>query len=374
MKKILKPFAAVALAAALAFSSGCAQDTSWSYKASGTTLSNGNWIYYTYAEYEEALSKIQEEKSNDDTSYTVKDISKEKIEDKKALDWIYAQAKDACISQLTVEKLIKDNKVKVDEDELATMESYYKQFYESYYQDLYTKLGISEESFLKAAVRSNYLSDKLFTALYDEGGSKAVSDEDLKKYFEENYTHYFYISYPLSATDDSGTTTSLSDEEKETAETNFRKYVNMINNQNKTTEDVRSQYQTDFGSEATPQEATIVLDDASSMNDDLKDAIKALGENKAVLKEIDDTLYFVYKAPIADYTSKITKDSEMNEEDSTQIARSNILKSMKNSDYEEYIKAEKEKLKYTKNDACMSKYTIQRTVDIVKAEEEAAAS
>lgn len=372
MKKLLKPFAAVAMAAALAFSSGCASDTSWSYKASGTTLSNGNWIYYTYAEYEEALSKIQQEKSTDDTAYTVEDISKEKIENKKALDWIYAQAKDACISQLTIEKLIKDKKVKIDEDELETMESYYKQFYESYYEDLYTKLGVSEESYLKAIARNGYLSNQLFTALYDEGGSEAVSDADLNQFFEENYTHYFYISYPLSATDDTGTATALSDEEKETAETNFRKYVNMINNQGKTTDDVKTQYQTDFDAEPTVEENTIVLKDNEEMNDDLKSAIEALQENKAVLKEIDDSLYFVYKAPIKNYTSKITKASDMNSEDSTQIARASVLTAMKNDDFKAYIKAEKEKLKYTKNDACMSKYTVQRTIDIIKAEEEAA--
>ena len=378
MKKILRPLTVIALAAALAFSSGCGEDTSWSYKSSGTTLSNGNWIYYTYTEYQNALSKIEEQKSESSSADTSKngseqssepDLSKEKIENKKALDWIYSEAKDSCIAQLTLEKLVKDKKVKIDEEQLEAMESSYKTYYENYFEKTLTKLGVSEETYIAANARSAYLSQQLFQNIYGKNGSKEVSDDELNKYFKEKYTHYFYISYPLTSTDENGQTTEISDEDKEKAQTNFNKYANMLNKQNKTTDDVVSQYKTDFSSETDPSTSQTVILENSGLSDDLQKAIKELSEKQAVVKTIDNQMYIIYKAPIADYVSKIKTDDKIDATDMTQISRTNILYSMKSDEFEDYLDSEKKKLDYDKNDACMSKYTVQRTIDIIKEAE-----
>ena len=47
---------------------------------------------------------------------------------------------------------------------------------------------------------------------------------------------------------------------------------------------------------------------------------------------------------------------------------------MKDDDYKSYLEEECKKLKYDTNDACLSKYTVERTVDIVKNEEAKQAS
>lgn len=378
MKKLFKPFAVLALAAALAFSaSGCGEDTSWSYKASGNTLSNGNWIYYTYTEYQNAKSKIDEQKaetSESDESSAEIDYTKEKIDNKKAVDWIYAEAKDACIAQLTMEKLVKDNKVKIDEEALSNMESSYKMYYENF-KDTLEELGVSEETYVKANARYGYLSQQLFMRLYDKGGSKEVKDEELNKYFTEKYTHYFYIPYALQTTDESGNSTDVSEEDVEKMTTNFNKYALMLNKEGKTTDDVVARYKTDNSTETDPSTSQTTILENAGLDEELENAIKELKAKQAVVKKTDSTLYLIYKADINDYVANIKSDSEFNSEDTSQISRTTILYGMKSEEFENYLKAEKKKLKYEKNDACISKYNVQRTIDIItKAEKEASSA
>lgn len=369
MKKIIRPFAAIALAAALAFSSGCGEDTSWSYKTDVSTLSNGNWIYYTYSQYETALSKISESNTDAEASGSSDvDISKEKIDNKDALDWIYAEAKKDCITQLTYEKLAKDNGIKAKGDDYEQMETQYKQMYESYMSTAFEKLGISSDSYIKASLKSNYLKEQIFLKLYDKDGSQAVSDDELNQYFTDNYTNYFYIDYSLKMTDSDGNTTDVSDEDKEKMQTNFNKYANMINKQGKTTADVVEQYMTDTESTADPSTTgNVILDDNTSLSDNLKKEIKDLPTKKAVVKTIDNTMYLLYKDDISNQVKNIKSDDEIDSESTTDISRTGILHEMKDDDYDKYIEEQKKSLDYKKNDACMSKYTVQRTVDIVKS-------
>ena len=111
MKNIGKKISALALSAVLACAaSGCTFGPGkWSYKTDVSEISAGSWIYNTYQSYNEAVNKIQEaNKDNEDFDAQLIDFKKEKIEDKVAIDWIFDDAKDKCISLLTVEKLAQD--------------------------------------------------------------------------------------------------------------------------------------------------------------------------------------------------------------------------------------------------------------------------
>lgn len=355
IKFLAKPVAAVSAAALLACTTGCA-DTSWSFKTDNMTLSNGTYIYYTYMAYGEASSKVQESSESSESSES--DILSKKIDNKSAEKWIADKAKEECISQLTIDRLIKENKVNVDQSEVDVYTNYYEQFYESY-SSIYEKLGVSKKSYLAATGTYTGLSDQLFYSMYDKGGSKEVPTEDIEKYFKENYTNYFYIKYPLKTTDNDGKSTDIDDSTKDNVKVNFAKYVNMLN-KGSSTDDIVKQYKTDFNVTDDPSTSdTVVLTD-SGMGEELQKAIKDLKEKQATVTTIGDTYYLIYKGAIADQVSTLSDTS-------TQInQRTKVLHKMKDDEFKSYLDEEEKKTSYETNDACLSKYSVQRTVDIIK--------
>ena len=98
------------------------------------------------------------------------------------------------------------------------------------------------------------------------------------------------------------------------------------------------------------------------MNEDVQKEIKALGDKKADVKTIDDTYYLLYKGSINEKAKNITDDSTKQDA----ISRLNIVHDIKDDEFDKYVEAEKKKLKYDTNDACISKYSVERTVKIIK--------
>lgn len=353
ISKIVKPLAVLGAAAMVLGASGCS-DTTWSFKTSSKTLTNGEWIYYTYAACNSASSKVEDE------NFESKDLLSKKIEGKNAEEWIEEEAKKTALAHLTVEKLVADNKVEIDKSAIDAYKSQYEYYY-NMSESLYNKLGVSLESFIDINARYPYASNQLFEYLYGTDGPKAVADDEIKKYANENYTDYYYISYSLKTTDDDGNSVDIDDETLDNVETRFANYAKMLND-GKTIADVEAQYKTDFelgDSDSVPSKtACEVLDKNESMSDDLKKAITDLKEKKATTAKIDDTQYMIYKNAIAEKADKVGTDEENG------LTKSEVLYSMKNEEYKTYLEDEQKKLKYETNDACLSKYTVSRTFSI----------
>lgn len=362
IKNFIRPLAAACAAVMVLTASGCG-DTSWSFKTEKSTLSNGTWIYQTAIKYQEALSKISEDSESSDSETSV-DINNSKIENKNAIDWIYKEAKEACKKQLTIEKLAKDNKVTYDESELDAMESMYKSYYFSMSGTL-DELGVSQETFMNTEVKQSFLSNKLFEKLYNKGGSKEVPDEDLKKYFTENYTDYFYIPYSLKTTDTEGNEIDITDDEKDKVKTNFAKYADMLNKDGKTKDDVIEEYKKDFSVDSVPNSSNVAKLDSTGMSDELKKIFQELNDKTATVRTIENSTYLIYKGSITEDAERISDEADENV-----ISRSSILQDMKGDEYNEYIKSEQKTIVYDLNPDCLSKYSIQRTIDILKKIEE----
>ncbi len=362
INKILKPLAAVSAAAVMFSMAGCA-DTSWSLRTSNKELSNGMWIYKTYSEMNQALQKYQEETGNSlqpgDEGFADK-----KVEKKNIYEWIAQKAKDDCVEVLTIEKLVKDNKVKVDKESIESNEKMYETYMTQYGMDkMYEHLGVSLKSaaYMDSTV-STYKED-LFKKLYDKEGTKAVSDEDVKKYYTDNYTDYYYIHYSFKTTDDDGNSQDIDDDTKDKVTKNFAKYAKELSDGSKTKTEIDEEYKTDFelGDNGTvPSVSAAEKLDDTDIKDEVKNEIKALGDKKATVKLIDDTYYLLYKGSISEKAAKITDDTSV--EDA--VSRINIVHEMKDDEFDKYIAAEKKKLKYDTNEDCLSKYSVERMVKL----------
>lgn len=360
IKNILKPVAVIGTAAMLISASGCA-DTSWSFKTADKTFTNGGWIYYTYAALNDAIDKLSE---NSDSSFdiTKEDITSKKIEKKNAVDWIYDEAKEKAIEYLTIEKLCNASKLKVDSDEVKTMKENYQSFFDSGYMGIYEELGISADTFTDIYGTYNLRYEQLFDSIYGKDGTKEIPDDEISKYFTDNYTSYYYIQYSFKTTDDDNNEVDVDDETKDKVKSNFAKYAKELN-EGKTTDDIDTEYKKDFEVENSPavKATTIVSND--NMSEDLQNALKELGDKKATVKTFDDVHYLIYKGSISEEAKALIDGTYEN----TTVTSDTIRHKIKDDEFEKYLDGEEKKLKYEMNEDCMSKYTVQRTIDIVKS-------
>lgn len=364
MKKIIRSAAVIAAAAALVCASGCSGDTSWAFSSGDNRIKNGNWIFCTYDGTMEAVQELQKE--NSENTITSIDFDKQLIDGKPAKDWIYLQAKIACKRQLTLDNLMKKYGAVVDTQDVEYMKNLYVSYVYNGNKELFEKLGVSEDSFVEAYVMPQYKADAVFKKLYGKDGEKAVPDDEVTKYFTDNYVTFYSLSYSLKTTTENGTT-ELDDETKEKVDTNFKKYQHMLNDQGKTTKEVDDQYKIDFEVENSPSESeTTVLDEIEDEN--LKKAVTEAEVGKAYLTTVNDTMYLVYKTDINEKAKSIKYSEDITEEDSGAVSREGIVSKMKKDEFEEYLDQEIDKLDYTRNDPCIYKYSVMRTVGMIRDE------
>ena len=338
-------------------------------------------------------------------------VLSETIDKKTGDQWIRDRAKELCVEQMTLDKLCKDNKINITDDEINATYTDKSAFYGYYsYSDMwvmskksYEAMGISENSYKNAIIKTALEKDKLFNKLYGEGGSKEVKDSELEKYFKENYVSYKYLTTSLNKTDSNGKSTTMTDEEKEVVKAQYERYVKIINEQGKTIDDVAAQYDKDYPSESstesssessqettssassekssqpetTSSEASTEsstessnssttksssvqssIEDLSNENfvfgDEVKKKLKEMKDNEAAYVATSSAYYFLYKTPIADEVSSAL--------DNTSNYRSKILHSIKDDEFDKYIEEQGKKIDYEFNDAAYNKYTPSRVI------------
>ena len=209
--------------------------------------------------------------------------------------------------------------------------------------------GISYDSFRYCTSQYSVNYSALFAKLYGEGGSQEVSDSELEDYFIENYVDYSYIPVQLyeASTDEAGESknVALSDEKIADYTSELEGYVKDIDD-GKSYDDVVSEYTEKHELSQSPAvDNTEQLENVSA-GDQIKDALKELGNNKAVTVKVGEgdsgMLYLVYKRNSAD-SAKDYLESETN--------RAGVLNTMKKDDFEDYLKKIVEDLDYEKNSA-----------------------
>jgi hypothetical protein len=77
----------------------------------------------------------------------------------------------------------------------------------------YEKLGVSKQTLMKIQT-ADTSRNRLFYYIYDEGGEKAVNEDDIKKYYNENYISFRAITGYLTTTDANGNTVVMTADQK----------------------------------------------------------------------------------------------------------------------------------------------------------------
>lgn len=342
--KRTKKFAALLLAAAMLTSStACASDKSWAAKDDSLTVPVGSYIYNLYSAYASASSQVPD---------TTKPALGQKIGDKDAETWIREKALNQTKSIFVIDRKMKELNLTLSDDDNSRVKSMTDQTWNSY-QSTLEGFGIAKSSYNLAASDYSVKTQKVFDALYGKGGSKAVSDDELKGFFEKNYTDFSYILCPLYKTDSGGNfSAAFSDDEKKKAEDEFNGYASKITDGSMTLQQALDAYKA-AGGDSTAS----VSDETTNLNtnpygypDDMIKLLQGMkpGETKAA--EISDgLLYFLVTK------NDISKKTE--EQMKTDDGRQSLLSDYKGQEFSDEISKEADALKdVTLNEKAIDSY------------------
>ena len=352
---------AVVMALSAVLATGCSMGKEWSYKTSDKELAIGVYIYCLDLAYQQAQTKAKELDDYDGTNdkWLDLEITDDDGNTAVARQWIKDDAQKKCLNFLAVEKGMKDEGASVDEATQQAADEQAKTYWNvgqyanyGYIMPMSKELepyGISYDSFRYCTSQYSVNYSTLFAKLYGEGGSQEVSDSELEDYFIENYVDYSYIPVQLyeASTDEAGESKSvaLSDEKIADYTAELEGYVKDIND-GKSYDDVVSAYTEKHELSQSPAVDNTEQLESVSAGDQIKDALKDLGNNKAVTVKVGEgdsgMLYLVYKRNSAD-SAKDYLESETN--------RAGVLNTMKKDDFEDYLKKIVEDLDYEKNSA-----------------------
>ena len=281
-----------------------------------------------------------------------------------ASKWIKDQAKLMCLSYLVLDEQIEKEKVDISKESLTSADDQAKTYwnvgqYADYgyvmpMKDDLEPYGISFESFRYCSTEYSVKYQALFDKLYKEGGSKEVANEELTKYFNDNYTDYSYFSVNLytSTTDEAGQSknVAMSDKEAKKVTDEIDGYVKDVNG-GKSYDDVLKAYMDANKIESDPSTSNIENLENSSLGDEVKEAIKKLDNKKAAAVKVGSgenaVYYFVYKRNIKD----AAKDYLADENNSA-----NVLSSMKGEEFADYIEELTKSLDYKENSSVINQY------------------
>lgn len=147
-------------------------------------------------------------------------------------------------------------------------------------QDSVKKLisyGVTKEGAKQLYLEFNTKYRKIFETMYSENGVKAVSYDEKKTYYTENYTDFAYIQKSFSG---------LTEEEKVAVKERMEGYVASINDQTKTADQVAEEHKTTEGLTSDPLSTTIANLSSSAYPADMVTALQEMNAGEARFVEV----------------------------------------------------------------------------------------
>jgi len=347
MTKVLKKATAVVMALMILVSAvGCSSDKSWAAEKDSAKVPVGVYIFYLYSAYSQASSKVTD---------TTKAVLTQKIDNKDASTWIRDTALTNLKSYLAVEAKMKEMKLTLTAAEKKTATTNTTTAWSSYGTAL-QGYGVSQTSFDLAYSQYSVKLSKIFQAMYGKGGKSAVSDADLKTYFEKNFTDFDYFSAALSTTDaTTGATTDFTAAQKATLKKEFDGYATKINSGKMTITEAAAAYKTSSKATTDPLQSNTVVISATDAASDFGKLIVGAKYGVAQVSEISSNYVLLLKNdPAKKSTAQLSTDA----------GRTTVLSQMKGTEFDALIAAEATKLTgVTYNDAAIADQKIEKFVE-----------
>ena len=371
----------------------CSLSKPYAYQKDDVELPVGVYILNLQQAYSEAQTLAQKSDLYDaengtydgKESFLKMEITDDDGETAVAEDWIIKRAKENTLESVAVMNKFNELGCTLDQAALKDTTSQIKDAWDQGYSEQYEPYCIGVDSLIAYYYTIPTMRSDAFKALYGVDGSSAVSDEDLAKYFEENYTAYKYFSANLytTSTESDGaeegsevTTpiyTALSEDEIAAYQKDFDSYASTLSSGG-SFDDVLKQYMDAYNvTEDTHYEDVTVIDDDTTS--EILKALKDMKDGQAMTITIgeEDTskqIYLVYREPIKNHTEEYTKtveaveptEAEATDDEAALTAvesdpnanRNSVLQKMKSDEFDEILKGMVKDSKYTLSSACDS--------------------
>ena len=186
--KLFKKIIAIVLCVLMTVSvTACGGDTSWIMKTENTEITAGHYMFYLINAYGSASYLVEDAE---------KSILSQKIDGMKAADWIQETALETAKFAMVIKEMFEKEGLELsaeNQEYVNQLANYYWAYYGS---TIYYPNGVSYETLVKTMGYEVMLSE-LFAHLYGEGGSREISQEDVKKGLAENYAKIKEIGISL---------------------------------------------------------------------------------------------------------------------------------------------------------------------------------
>lgn len=346
IKRLKKP-AAVLCAVLIALSFAGCSDTSWVVKVDGNSVPSGVYLTYLISARGQVMNGGSSSSASSSASSTdnfslgsssaassaIADPWAAKIEGKDAYSWAISQAEQSTELLAYVQNLCKKDKVTLTTDET----DYTKQLAQQYMQQYssYAANGVSEDS-LQKVFEFYYLSSKLFTHYYGDGGSKAVAASDLKDYYSKNYVQIKQVFF--NGKDDSGN--ALTGDKLNEVINKANNVASQLKADPNKLADLIKQYNEDT---AEPADGYVFNKDATYLQE-FKDAAFAMADGEVRVVKTSMGYHVMYKVKLDPNGSGFTSN------------KSDVLQAMKGTEYNTMLTTDLKKCKIEVNDSAISKY------------------
>ena len=218
-------------------------------------------------------------------------------DDKEKLDledYLRQTAKDMAIRQVALEELMAKYDIKWDAEKEKEVDESLAKMKDS---DV-IEYGFNKASYVKAAKAISLNENALFYGLYDKDGERAVSEKDIREYYDDNYLSYKAIEVKLLNDKDE----KLSDDQVKAKQELLEKYLKMYN-ESKDFDAVKAQYEKDTAEKKEEDKKDEDKKDEDKKEDDKKDEDKddeKDEEEEEVNNRIDTTVDAIGDKAVSD--------------------------------------------------------------------------
>lgn len=390
--KLIKKLSTILVIFIFCFNLTACSDKSWAVQSDSEKISTGIYVFHLMQAYQEALQTLTQQ------GKSTSDIANETIDNQGVPNWITEKALSRCKEWLAVEKMFKELNLSFSEEETNKANESTDSAWETNGSMYEKNFGISRNDYHQAITLFNLKLEKIFESIYGKEGSEPVSDEDLIKFYKDNYVSlYFYSKVPFeeAQTSDGDENNPESDSENanknesdtenkkvdtdESIQKEFSSYVDSINSGSQTIEQIRETIKKneEITDETDPLILQVINQNSSSLSPEVIEAVKKLDAGKATYVKFNDVYLLLIKSSkpveVPDFNKKSepenkesteknesdteNKDStEKNNENDGNDERKNVLYDMKYKEFEQKIKDKTNSLNYNINYNAVNQY------------------
>lgn len=312
----LKKFAAVCAAAVMSLSLASCSDTSYVMSAGGNDVKAGVYIYNMVNEMYSQMTMMYY------TNGVTDKYMDQKVDGKSFSDYLSEKAMQSTKEYTAITAKFNELKLKLDDEQVKSTNKSINDNWQSQ-KDMYENVGVSKES-IKNVQKEALMKQALFDHFYAEGGEQAVSDDELKKYIDENFLRYKQVAIAKSQNTDKDAAKKEDEESqkllegylKDNKDISFEDFDKIIDEYNDYLTKKSEEQNADSNSSA---DSDSVADDSAVDSDSSSDTSSEIDESSS------DSENDVDSSEISDDSADSNTDSEQSEENSDPYPNENIV-------------------------------------------------